>query len=98
MTMISSLLRGGSERLCSGRSWPMRLEERAHVAQRELDLLWVRLPRIDADLRIGREVRAFQRHRVGVGRHVVGQYEDRRPAALHEVARHREDEVGVAAV
>src|SRR5438874_9395193 len=37
------LLRGGGQRLCGGRGRPMRLEERAHVAQRELDLLWVRV-------------------------------------------------------
>src|SRR5436309_2699020 len=93
-----ALFGGGGQRLCSGGSWPMRLEERAHVPQRELDLLWVRLPRIDADLRIGREMRAFQRDGVGVRRHVVWQYENRRPAVAHEVACYGKHEVGVAAV
>jgi hypothetical protein len=83
----AALLRGCRQGLRSIRSRPMRLEEGAHMAQRELDLLQARLPRIDADLRIGRETRALQRHYVGVRRHVVRQHEDRRPAELRTKSR-----------
>ena len=57
------------------------------MAQRELDLLRVRLPRIDADLRIGREMGALQSHCVGVRRNVVGKDADRRLTLAHEIAR-----------
>src|SRR5947207_743048 len=65
------LLRGGGEGAgCGGRA--VGLEEGADVAQRDRDLLRVGLPRIEAHLRVGREVRALDRDRIGVRRDVVG--------------------------
>src|SRR5215207_3459497 len=52
----AGLLRGRRQGLLRRGGGAVGLEEGADVAQRELDLLGVRLPRIDADLRVGREV------------------------------------------
>jgi hypothetical protein len=41
---------------------------------------------------------ALERHRVGVRRDVVRQYEEQRLAPAHEVARYREHEVGILAI
>src|SRR5579864_3632187 len=54
---VRGLLRRGPDRLLRLAGRPVGLEEGADVAQRELDLLRVRLPRIQAHLSVRREVR-----------------------------------------
>src|SRR5262245_4365912 len=84
----SSAPRGGLVGLEEG---PRMLD---HLADRVLGLL----PRIDRRLGVGREAHDLHRHRVGMRRNVVRQHQDRGATAPHEIARHREDEVGGRAV
>src|SRR5437868_8696616 len=93
----SDLLRGGGQG-AGGGGRAVGLEEGADVAQRDRDLLRVRLPRIEAHLRVRGQVDGLDRNRVGVRRNVVGQHQDGGPALTHEVARHGEHEIGVLAV
>ena len=73
-------------------------QEGADVAHCQRDLVRGVLPRVEADLRVWSEMDALHRDGVGVRRDVVRQYQDRRLATLHEIARHGVDEIGVVPV
>src|SRR6202040_1022164 len=67
----ATLLGGGCHRSrCCNRS--MGAEEGADMAHRQRNLVWSVLPRIKADLRIGREMHGLHRYGIGVPRNVVG--------------------------
>ena len=68
------------------------------MAHRQRDLVRGVLPRVEAHLRVRREMHGFHRDGIGVRRHVVRQHQDRRLAAAHEIARHGVDEVGAGPV
>ena len=63
------------------------------MAHREADLFRVVLPRVEAHLRIGREIDALHRGGVGMGRHVVGQHQYRGLAVAHKIAADGEHEI-----
>ena len=58
----------------------MRPEEGADVAHRQRDLVRRVLPRVQAHLRVRRQMHGLHRDGVRVRRHVVGQHQDRRLA------------------
>ncbi len=64
------------------------------MTHRERNLVLGVLPRVEADLGVRREMHGLHRHRVRVRGDVVRQYQDRRLAVAHEIARHGEDEIG----
>src|SRR6516162_2941920 len=72
------LLGGGCHGLMRCGRRPMGPQEGAYVAHRQRDLVRSVLPRIEADLRVWREMDALHRDGVGVRRDVVRQYQDRR--------------------
>jgi hypothetical protein len=88
------LLGGGSQRLTRGGRRPMGSQEGAHVPYRQRNLVLGIFPRIEAHLRVRREMHRFHRDDVGVPRHVVGQDQERRLAVAHKIARHGLHEVG----
>src|SRR6266446_10024971 len=57
-----TLLGGGCKGLMCGRCRSICLEEGADVAHRQRDLVRGVLPRVEADLRVGRQMRALHRH------------------------------------
>ncbi len=76
----------------------MRAQERAHLAHGEGNALLGLLPGKHRHLGFRREHRGLHGDRVGMRRNVVGHDQHRRLAVAHEIARHREDEIGVGAV
>ena len=68
------------------------------MAHRQRDLVRRVLPRIEADLRVRREMDGLHRHDIGVPRHVIRQHQDRRLAVAHEIPGHGVHEVGAGAV
>ncbi len=94
-TKYRALLGGGCHGLrCGNRS--MGAEKGADMAHRQRNLVRGVLPRIKAHLRVGREMHGFHRYGIGVPRNVVGQHQDRRLAAAHEIARHGVHEIGAS--
>ena len=71
-----------------------RPQECANMAHRQRDLIRGVLPRVKAHLRVRREMHGFHGDSIWMRRYVVGQHQDRRLAAAHEIARHGVDEVG----
>ena len=61
----------------------MRPEEGADVAYRQRDLVLGVLPRVEAHLRVRRQMHRLHRDGVRVRRHVVRQDQDRRLAVAH---------------
>ena len=65
------------------------------LADRERNALLRLLPRKQADFGVRRQHRGLHGDRVGMRRDIVGQDQHRRLAIAHEIARHREDEIGL---
>ena len=76
----------------------MRPEEGTYLANRERNPLLRLLPRKHADFGVRRQHRGLHGDRVRMRRDIVRQNEHRRLAVAHEIARHREDEVGIGAI
>ena len=76
----------------------MRPEEGTYLAHRQGNPLLGLLPREHAHFGLRREHRGLHRDSVRMRRDIVRQDQDGRLTITHEIACHRVDEVGVAAV
>src|SRR5438105_4520829 len=92
--MATSFVFGSIFSRLSG-SRPMRPEEGTYLAHRQGNPLLGLLPREHADFGLRREHRGLHGDDVRMRGDIVGQDQYGRLAIAHEIARHREDEVGV---
>src|SRR6516164_8629835 len=76
------------------RTRAMRAEEGADLAHGERNTLLGLLPGEHAYLGLRREHRGFHGDRIRVGWDIVGEDQHRCLAMTHEIARHREHEIG----
>jgi len=76
----------------------MRPEEGTHLAHRQGNPLLGLLPREHAHFGLRREHRGLHGDGVRMRRDIIRQDQQGRLTIAHEIARHREDEVGIGAV
>src|SRR5258706_12139134 len=88
-----ALLRGGAKRLCR-HDRAILPEEPEYMAERDADLRGVRLPWVEAHLRVRRKIDALDRDDGWMGRHGIRQHEDWLLTAAHKITAYRVDEIG----